>query len=93
MEEKINKKQLAEVVAEKHGLTKKSAAEVVDTVFEEIVMDVKKKKTVDISGFGKFSCKHKPAREGINPRTKEKVHIAAKNVPVFKPAKAFKEAL
>lgn len=34
-----------------------------------------------------------PAREGINPATKEKITIAAANVPKFKAGKALKEAL
>ena len=93
MEKKINKKALAEVLADKYELTKKDSAAIVDTLFDEIVKNVKKKNVVDIAGFGKFANKHKPARNGINPLTKEKVKIAAKNVPTFKPAKAFKEAL
>ena len=91
--EKFNKKDLAKLVSDKFDVTSKVATEVVDTVFGEIIDQVKKDTVVDISGFGKFVAKHKPARDGINPRTKETVHIAAKNVPAFKPAKAFKEAL
>ncbi|MBQ1305645.1 MAG: HU family DNA-binding protein [Erysipelotrichales bacterium] len=91
--EKVNKKQLAEVLAEKNGLTKKDAVAILDTLVEEIVKNVKEDKAVDISGLGKFYAKHHEARKGINPRTKEKVDIEAKSTPAFKPAKGFKEAL
>ncbi len=91
--EKVNKKYLAEVLAERNGLTKKDATAILDTLVDEIVACVKEDKAVDISGLGKFYNKHHAARTGINPRTKEKVEIEAKNTPAFKPAKAFKEAL
>lgn len=92
MAEKFNKKDLGQVVAEKFDLTKKESNLIVETVFDEIMAQVKAGNDVDISGFGKFTKKHKPAREGINPRTKEKVSIAEKDVPAFKPAKSFKES-
>ena len=39
---------------------------------------------VAILGFGTFSVNERPAREGINPATKEKIQIAAKKVVKFK---------
>ena len=42
-------------------------------------------------GFGIFEPKHREARTGRNPRTKEAVEIPASTVPVFKAGKAFKE--
>ncbi|MDD6466585.1 MAG: HU family DNA-binding protein [Erysipelotrichaceae bacterium] len=93
MKESKNKKALAEVVAEKMNVTKKDALVMVDIIFDEIKNTLKEDGKVDISGFGKFEVKHKEARKGINPSTMEPVMIAAKNVPTFKPAKAFKESL
>ena len=43
------------------------------------------KKAVD-AVFGTFAVQEKPAREGINPRTKEKIQIEAKKVVKFKAA-------
>jgi DNA-binding protein HU-beta len=38
---------------------------------------------VNFTSFGKFSTSQRAARMGVNPRTGEKVHIAAARVPKF----------
>lgn len=91
MEKKVTKKELAEVLVEKYGYTKKEANEVVTTLFDEVAANLKKGVTTDISGFGKFVVKTRKARTGINPATGEKISIAASKAPAFKPAKALKE--
>lgn len=93
MSEILNKKALVEVVAEKLEMTKKDATIAVDTVFEEITSTLSKNGKVDISGFGKFEVNERPARQGINPATKEKITIAASKAPKFKAAKALKDAV
>lgn len=89
----LNKKALAEKVADELGLTKKAGKEAVDLVFAEIEKALKKGHKVDLSGFGKFEVKKRKARKGINPATKEVIKIAATKVPAFKAAKALKEAV
>jgi integration host factor subunit beta len=44
-----------------------------------------------VPGFGRFTLAHKAARTGRNPQTGEAINIAAKAVPVFRPAKQLKE--
>jgi len=46
---------------------------------------------VDIFGFGKFSVSHVAEHQGTNPQTGQKITVAAKNAPKFKPGKALKE--
>ena len=87
----LTKKDLAEGLAEKAGLTKKAAAEIVNYVFDEAAETLKKGGSVDISGFGKFSVKKRAARTGINPQTKEKIEIKSANVPAFKASKTLKD--
>ena len=41
---------------------------------------------MQLIGFGTFAVTEKPARTGINPRTKEKIEIPARKVVKFKPA-------
>ena len=48
---------------------------------------------VSLVGFGTFSVSERPAREGINPATKEKIKIAAKKVAKFKAGAEFADAL
>ena len=87
----LNKKALAEVVAEKCHVTKKAAGEYVDVVFTTIAEALANGNKVDISGFGKFSVKVRAARTGINPATKATIEIPETKVPVFKASKALKD--
>ena len=48
---------------------------------------------ISLVGFGTFSVSERPAREGINPATKEKIQIAAKKVAKFKAGAELNEAL
>ena len=48
---------------------------------------------VRITGFGKFSVRERKAREGRNPRTGEKMRIAASRVPAFSAGNTLKEAV
>lgn len=93
MSETKNKKALADVLAAKMDMKKKDALTAVDVIFDEIKDVLKDGGTVDVSGFGKFIVKHKDERMGINPATGASVTIPAKNVPAFKPSKAFKDSL
>ena len=46
-----------------------------------------------LSGFGTFSVSKRKTRKGRNPKTGEAIKIAARVIPKFKAAKAFKEAV
>jgi len=48
---------------------------------------------VAVAGFGAFKTSKRAARQGVNPRTGEKISIAATTVPKFKAGKALKEAV
>ncbi|MCI5723027.1 MAG: HU family DNA-binding protein [Erysipelotrichaceae bacterium] len=91
MSDTVNKKSLAELVAESHNLTKKEAAEIVDLVFDTVSNTLKDGGHVEISGFGKFEVKTRAARTGINPQTKETLTIPETKVPAFKAAKNLKD--
>ena len=73
--------------------SKKEAQAAVDCVFLTITKALKKKETVTLIGFGSFKVKERKARKGRNPRTGAEVHIPAKKVITFSPAKALKERL
>lgn len=89
----MNKSELIAVVSEQAGLTKVESERVIDIVFETIVETMKKGDEVRLMGFGTFVGALKPASEGRNPRTGEKIHVAAHFSPKFKPGKLLKEAL
>ena len=87
----MNKTELIKKVAAENELTQKAAAAVVDSVLNGIMDSLAAREPVTLFGFGNFSCKHRDARKGRNPATGKTIKIAAKNTPVFKPAKVFKD--
>lgn len=89
----LNKKAIVESVAEKTGLSKKDAKEVVEATFETIACALANGDKVDVSGFGKFEVKERKARMGVNPSTGASIEIAASKSVGFKAAKALKESV
>ena len=89
----MNKTEFIAAVAEEAGLSKTDAAKAVKAFTDVVTEEMKKGEKVQLIGFGNFEVSKRPAREGINPATKEKITIAAANVPKFKAGKALKEAL
>ena len=87
----MSKTELMNKVAAENELTQKVTAAAVDTILSTIMDTVAAGEPVSLFGFGTFSVKHREARQGHNPATGEAMEIAAKDVPVFKAAKAFKE--
>lgn len=90
----MKKNELAEAVMKAVGLeTKKQAEATVEAVFDTITKALVKGDPVNIAGFGVFRVMKRAARMGINPKTGEKIHIAAKTAPKFRASKALKEAV
>ena len=89
----MGKTELAEFIAAKAGLTKADALRAVDAFQEGVVEGLKKEGKVSLVGFGTFSAKKREARDGINPLTKEPLHIPAKTVASFKAGSKLKDAL
>ena len=89
----MNKTEFIAAVAEEAGLSKTDAAKAVKAFTDVVTEEMKKGEKVQLIGLGNFEVSKRPAREGINPATKEKITIAAANVPKFKAGKALKEAL
>lgn len=81
----MNKTDLTNAVAAKTGLTKADAKKAVEAGIEAITEALKSGDKVALIGFGTFAISERPAREGVNPRTKEKINIAAKKLVKFKP--------
>ncbi len=89
----VKKSEFAEGLAEKLGITKKEAANYVEVFVEEVTKIMQAGDKLNITGFGIFKVADRKAREGINPRTGEKIHIAASKKPRFTPGKVLKEAV
>lgn len=90
----MKKDGLVEAVMSVAGIeTKKQAQTAVETVFDTIAKALSKGTEVAVSGFGTFRVAKRAARMGVNPKTGEKIQIAASTKPKFRAAKALKEAV
>ena len=89
----MNKTELIKAVAEKAGLSQADSKKALEATLEAIKESLVANDPVALIGFGTFSVAERPAREGFNPLTKEKIQIAAKKVAKFKAGDALTKAL
>lgn len=87
----MNKTEFLKAIAEKADLTGKQAQAAYEAILATVEETLKKGEKIQLVGFGTFEIKEKPARECINPATKQKIKVEACKVPAFKVGKAFKE--
>jgi len=85
----LTKNDLINAVAA-HGLSKRQAATVVESVFDTILSCFERGEDVKIVGFGHFRIRKKASRRGRNPQTGASIEITARRVLTFKPSKGLK---
>ena len=91
MAKALSKSQVAASIAEKTGLTKKQAVEVLEQIAQLAYKNAKNSFT--LPGLGKLVLVNRAARMGRNPATGEPIQIPAKRVVKFRVAKACKDAV
>lgn len=89
----MTKQEFVGRVAQKSGLSSRDASKAVDAFLDSITDALKEGDSVSFTGFGKFSVTDRAARQGVNPRTKERVEIAAARVPKFSAGSGLKSAV
>jgi DNA-binding protein HU-beta len=89
----VTKSEFVDQVAAESGLSKGEAGKAVDAVLRTIEETLKRGSEVNFSGFGKFSVAERGARQGVHPRTGEKMEIAASRVPKFSAGSGLKKSL
>ena len=89
----MNKSELIEKIAAGAGLSKADAKKALDATVEAIKGALIAGDKIQLIGFGTFAIAERPAREGINPATKQKIKIAAKKVAKFKAGAELADAL
>jgi len=89
----LTKADLIDTVAGEVEISKRQAGEIVDLILEEIKTALQKGDRVALTPFGSFVVRSRKAREGRNPKTGEKIKIAARKVPAFVAGKSLKEAV
>jgi integration host factor subunit beta len=66
---------------------------IVDTVFKSIITALHRGEKIELRGFGSFRLRKREPRKGRNPKTGDKVDVAPKKVPYFKPGKELKDLI
>ena len=84
----MNKTELVAAIAERTELTKKDADQALKAFIDVVGDELSKGEKIQLAGFGTFEVTERAARDGINPRTKETIHIPASKAPKFKAMKS-----
>jgi DNA-binding protein HU-beta len=90
----VTKSEFVDAVNDRvEGMSRKQAGDAVDAMLETITETLKRGSDVTFSGFGKFHVAERGAREGVNPRTGERMQIPASKVPRFTAGSGLKNAV
>ena len=89
----MNKTELINKIAESAGISKADAKKALEATVDTIKQALIAGDKIQLIGFGTFAVSERPAREGINPATKEKIQIPAKKVAKFKAGAELNDAL
>ena len=89
----MTKTQLVRHIAEKHELSNKQVAALLESFAEIAIKETKKNGVFVVPGLGRLVKSARKARMGRNPQTGEAIKIAAKTVVKFRVAKAVKDSI
>ncbi|MDR2413868.1 MAG: HU family DNA-binding protein [Odoribacteraceae bacterium] len=81
----MNKTQLIDAIAEQAGLSKVDAKKALDAFVAIVSGSLKNNDNVSLVGFGSFSVVGRQGRNGVNPRTGQKIQIPARRAVKFSP--------
>jgi integration host factor subunit beta len=87
----ITKKELVARIADRTGVTKVVAKDIIQRFLDEIIRELGRGNRLEFREFGVFEIKGRAARKAQNPRTLEKVEVPAKRVVKFKVGRLMKE--
>jgi len=89
----VTKAEIAKIVHDRVGLTKKDSAQIVESVLDAMRRSLEQGDNVKLSGFGHFIVRQKRARRGRNPKTGEDITIAPRSVVTFRASPLLKQKL
>jgi DNA-binding protein HU-beta len=90
----MNKAALIEKLAADGKISRKQAEDVLDSLVNTIIAELKEGREVTITGFGTFSARTRHARGGVNPqKPTERITIPEVKVAKFKTGKTLKDSL
>ena len=83
----MNKKKLVKVVSKKTMVTEGDIGIIIDVFLDGVRKSLEKGERVTILNFGSFHVLTRKAREAINPRNRNHIHVPEKKVVKFEPSK------
>jgi DNA-binding protein HU-beta len=89
----MTKAEIVAKLAEETKVSKKVAAEMLNSLVKTLQGGLKTEGRIRIDGLGTFVVVDRKARTGVNPQTRAKIKIPATKAPAFRAAKALKEAV
>ena len=89
----ITRADLSDAVCHEVGLSRVDAAELVESVLDEVSDALARGESVKISSFGSFSVREKGERWGRNPKTGEPARIDPRRVLVFRASHVLKDRM
>lgn len=84
------KSDLIEKVAKGLNMNHDLAQLTINAIFDTMTEALSRGEGIEIRGFGSFSVRQYPGREGRNPKTGEKVTVPPRKKPFFKVGKELK---
>lgn len=89
----MNKQELVEIIQKELGsdCSKAQAERALNGVIEAIKKGIRKDKAVQLIGFGNFAVVKRAGRDGVNPRTGQKIKIKPSKTVKFKAGADFKK--
>lgn len=89
----MTKDELVDALSQKLQIPKKNVKSLLEGFMDIITETLKRGEEVNLVGFGAFYGAKRKSRQGVNPRTGEKITIPEMLVPKFRPGKKLKDAL
>ncbi|RME23690.1 MAG: integration host factor subunit beta [Deltaproteobacteria bacterium] len=89
----MTKSELIDALALRRKLPRKTAEQVVNTIFDAMRETLCEGNRIEIRGFGSFKVRHYKGYIGRNPKTGQVIEVAPKVLPVFKISKNLKALL
>ena len=89
----MRKPELAAAIADRTGLTREKASEVITAFTDQVSAAASRGEDVTLIGFGTFNIRSREARDGRNPQTGETIRIPASKTVGFKAGEALKDEI
>ncbi len=89
----ITKKHVVEAMTAETGLDRAIVKKIVQSLFTQMIAELERGNRIEFRDFGVFETRTRAPRRGQNPKTLERVEIAARRVVRFKEGRLMRDAI